>query len=71
MVWIYCNTPYESTHDKLSFLVYGVDSLYPTESAFLSPYDVEPAHPVHYQQELILTLLSARELVADHPRGTP
>ena len=62
VLWAYRNT-------KPSFLLYGIDCRYSTESAFLPPSDVDPADPVDYQQELMLARSSARELAAEAIRG--
>lgn len=41
VLWVYRNTPHESTQQKPSFLVYGVDYQSPTEAAFLPPEGLE------------------------------
>ena len=35
ILWAYRNTPHESTREKPSFLLFGVDCKSPTEAAFL------------------------------------
>ena len=49
VLWAYRNMPHESTQEKPSFLLYGIDCRYPTELAFLLPFDVDPADPANYR----------------------
>ena len=69
VLWAYRYTLHESTQEKPSFLLYGIDCQYPTESAFLPPSDVDPLNPANCRQELMLALTSARELAAEAIRG--
>lgn len=41
VLWAYRNTPHESTGEKPSFLLYGIDCRSPTESALLPPNQLE------------------------------
>ena len=43
VLWGYRNTPHESTGDKPSFLMFGIDLRSPTEAAYLNPSKVKPS----------------------------
>ena len=62
ILWACRNTPHESTKEKLSFLLFGVDLRSPMEAALLPPRTVESVDLVDYREELMLSLSSAREL---------
>ena len=64
VLWAYRNTPHESTQEKPSFLLFGIDLQSPTEAALLPPESVELAEVTDYREELVLSLSSARELAA-------
>ena len=64
LLWAYRNTPHESTGEKPSFLLFGVDCRTPTESALLSPNSLNPTEVSDYREELMLSLSSARTLAA-------
>ena len=64
-LWAYRNMPHDSTGEKPSFLLYGIDCRTPTEAALLPPHTVEPTEVSDYQEELILSLSSARRLAAE------
>ena len=64
VVWAYRNTPHESTHEKPSYLLFGLDCRSPTEASLLCPTEVEPTDLVEYREELTMSLASARELAA-------
>ncbi len=64
VLWAYRNTPHESTGEKPSFLMFGVDVRTPTEAALLPPNPVEPCEVEDYREELVLSLSSARKLAA-------
>ena len=68
VLWAYRNTPHETTKEKPSFLMFGVDLRSPTEAALLPPESVEPCDVHDYREELILSLSSARELASDNMR---
>ena len=60
-VWAYRNTPHETTGEKPSFLLFGIDCLTPSEAALLPPTQSEPIEEfTDYRQELVLSLSSAR-----------
>ena len=56
--------PHESTGEKPSFLLFGVDLRSSTEAALLSPQPYEPSTMEDYREEVVTTLSSARELAA-------
>ena len=62
VLWAYRNTPHESTGEKPSFLLFGVDCRGPTEAALLPTNQVEPAELDSYREEMVKSLSSAREL---------
>ena len=62
LLWAYRNTPHSSTGEKPSFLLFGWDCRSPMEAALLPiSGDAETTTVEDYQQELILSLSSARE----------
>ena len=61
-MWAYRNTPHESTKEKPSFLLFGLDLKSPTEASLLPPDSLDPTDLGSYREELILSLSSAREL---------
>ena len=65
VLWAYRNTPHESTREKPSFLLFGVDCQYPTEAALLPATPVEPADVEDYREELTPTISSARKLATE------
>lgn len=65
VLWAYRNTPHESTHEKPSFLLFGVDCRYPTEAALLPPTPVELANVDENREELILSLSNGRKLATE------
>ena len=69
VLWAYRNTPQDSTQEKPSFLLYGVDCRYPTESALLPESPIEPTEVSDYREELILTLSAARQLAMEATRN--
>ena len=64
VLWAYRNTPHESTKEKPSFLLFGIDLRSPTEASFLPPESLDPTDLGSYREELIVSLSSARELAA-------
>ena len=54
VMWACRNTPHESTGEKPSFLLFGVDCQTPTEAALLPPAKLED-----YWEEVIQSLSSA------------
>ena len=64
VLWAYRNTLHESTGEKPSFLLFGMDCRTPTEAALLPPTQLMPTEVEDYREEVILSLSSARELAA-------
>ena len=64
VLWAYRNVPHESTGEKPSFLLFGIDCRSPTDAAILPSIPVEPVDLSDYREELVTTLSSARELAA-------
>ena len=62
--WSYRNTPHESTWEKTSFLLFGIDCRSPSESVFVPPSSKEPTEIDNYQEQLMISLSSARETAA-------
>ena len=65
VLWAYRNAPHESTGEKPSFLLLGMDCRAPSETALFLPSPVEPSTVETYREELMLNLSSARELAAE------
>ena len=61
VLWAYRNTPHDSTGEKPSFLLFGVDCRYPTEAALLPLTPVKPVAIEDYREELVLMLGGARQ----------
>ena len=59
-LWAYRNVPHESTNEKPSFLLLGVDCRTPTEAALLPPHELEATEVSDYREEVILSLSTAR-----------
>ena len=64
LLWAYRNTPHETTGEKPSFLLFGLDCRTPTESMWLPTSAVQPADVSDYREHLMLSLTTARELAA-------
>ena len=62
VLWAYRNTPHESTGEKPSFLLFGIDCRSPSEAAICLPNQLEPGAVEDYREQLMLNLSSAREL---------
>ena len=62
VLWAYRNTPHDSTGEKPSFLLFGMDLCTPTEVVLLPPTPLEPTDVEGYREELVLNLSLAREL---------
>jgi len=61
MLWVYRNTPHDTTEEKPSLLLFDIDCRTPTEAALLPPVDSEPTNDfTDYRQELVHTLSSSR-----------
>ena len=65
VLWACRNTPHESTKEKPSYLLFGVDLRSPIEAAFLLPEELQGCTDIsEYREEAALSLASARELAA-------
>ena len=64
VLWAYRNTPHESTGEKSSFLLFGLDCHSPTEACLLPPSTVQSVVVNDYQEEMMLSLSSARQLAS-------
>ena len=62
MLWAYRNTSHESTKEKPSFLLFGIDLRSPTEAALLPPDPISHCDCDDYREELMVSISSAREL---------
>lgn len=64
-LWAYRNLPHESTGEKPSYLLCGVDCRTPTEATLLPPHELEPTDVTEYREELVLSLSAARRLAVE------
>ena len=62
VLWAYRNTPHDSTGEKPSFLLFGIDCRSPSEAAYLKPADTYPVDINDYREELQVSITSARKL---------
>jgi len=62
VLWAYRNTPHESTQEKPSFLLFGVNCRSPTEAALLPPERLDCTDVADYREQLMMSLSSARQL---------
>ena len=62
VLWAYRNVPHESTGEKPSFLLFGMDCKTPTEAALLPVNPVQAVDLSDYREEMILSLSSAHDL---------
>jgi len=62
--WAYRNTPHNTTGEKISFLLFGIDLRAPSEAALAPLSSITPVGLEVYWENLILSLSSARELAA-------
>ena len=62
ILWAYRNTPHDSTGEKPSFLLFGVDCRSLTEAEITPPSNWNPTCVADYREELMLSLSSARQL---------
>ena len=67
-LWAYRNVPHDSTSEKLSFLLLGIDCRTPTEAALLPPNELEATEVANYREEVMLSLSTARQLAAESIR---
>jgi len=56
--------PHDSTGEKPSYLLFGLDCRTLTEAAYLHPSSIQLADVQDYRQELTLSLSAAREIAA-------
>ena len=68
VLWAYRNTPHESTKEKPSFLLFGIDCRTSTEAASLPPTTGEPVDLSDYRQELTQSLSAAQKLAVSNIR---
>ena len=64
VLWAYRNTPHETTGEKPSFLLFGIDLRTPSQAALFPPALPDPTTIEDYRETLITTLSSAHELAA-------
>lgn len=62
LLWAYRITLHESTGEKPSFLLFGMDYWYSTEGVLMPPSLLEPTELTDYREELVLSLSTAWEL---------
>ncbi len=65
VLYAYRNTPYESTGEKPSYLLFGTDLRSPTEAAYLPPSELDWTVPEDYRVEVTTMLSSARLLAVE------
>eukprot|EP00731_Ephydatia_muelleri_P000008 Em0001g8a len=65
VLWAYRNTPHDSTGEKPSYLLFGIDCRAPLESSLLPVENLTPSSVSDYREELLLSLSSARKLACD------
>ena len=65
VLWAYRNTPHESTGEKPSFLLFGMDCRTPTEAAFLPPTKTSSLPIGNFKAELMSILSESRQLARD------
>ena len=54
LLWAYRNSPHDSTGEKPSFLLFGVDCRSPTEAALMPDHPLEAIEVTDYREELVL-----------------
>ena len=65
VLWAYRNTPHDTTGEKPSYLLFGIDCRSPTEAELTPPTEWSPISVTDYREELFLSLSSARQLVVE------
>ena len=65
VLWIYRNTLRDSTHEKPSFLLFGMDYRQPMEAAFLPSTSTDVTVVKDYREELIKALSSAKQCATE------
>ena len=64
VLFAYRNLPHDSTGEKPSYLLFGLDCKMPSEAAYLMPSPLQCTNVQDYRQELTMSLVSARDLAA-------
>ena len=64
ILFVYRNIPHDSTGEKPSYLLFGVDCRTPTDAEFLNPTVLQLTDVQDYREELSLSLASARDIAA-------
>ena len=65
VLWAYRNTPHDTTGEKPSYLLFGMDLRSPTEAELTSPSELNPISVTDYREELFISLSSARQLAVE------
>ena len=65
ILWAYRNTPHESTGEKPSFLLFGMDCRSPTEAELSPPLNSSETDVTAYREELMKSLSLCRNLAAE------
>ena len=65
ILWSYRKTSHESTNEKPSFLLLGIDCKSPTEAAFKPEATLHLTDVSDYREEMMLSLTSARGLACE------
>jgi transposase InsO family protein len=68
-LWAYRNVPHESTGEKPSYLLLGIDCRTPTEAALLLPHELEATEVSDYREKVVLSLSASRQMAADAIRA--
>ena len=68
LLWAYRNLPHDSTGEKPSYLLFGVDCRIPTEAALMPAHPLEAVEVSDYREELVLSLSTARQMAAESIR---
>ena len=64
ILFAYRNIPHDSTGEKPSYLLFGVDCRTPTDAEFLNPTSLQLTDIQDYREELSLSLASTRDIAA-------
>ena len=64
VLFAYRNIPHDSTGEKPSYLLFGLDCKMPSESAYLQPSPVQVTDTQDYRQELTMSLATAQDIAA-------
>ena len=69
VLYAYRNVPHESTGEKPSYLLYGMDCETPSEAAYIPPSSLQLTDIEDYKDEITLVLSSARTEAAKSIQG--